>query len=104
MKDNNKLKVLYININAITDDACDAITTALKRNSCLVTLSMHLNPLTGEAIVNIVNALKVNNTLKLLGLPQCPEGTKKTISSLQEVIKKNRESRGCQVKLSIDYL
>ena len=102
VKDNNKLKVLYININAITDDACDAITTALKCNSCLVTLRMDHNPLTGEAIVNIVNALKVNNTLELLGLPQCPKDIKKTISSLQEVINKNRESRGCQVKLRIN--
>ena len=101
VKDNNKLKRLYIHNNAITDDACDAITTALESNSCLVTLSMDHNPLTGEAIVNIVNALKVNNTLQLLRLPQCPEGTEKTISSLQEVIIKNRESRGCQVKLTI---
>ena len=103
VKDNNKLKVLYIPYNAITDDACDAMTTALKSNNCLVTLFMYDNPLTGEAIVNIVNALKVNNTLQLLELPGCPEGTKKTISSLQEVINKNRESRGCQVKLMIDY-
>ena len=103
VKDNNKLKELYITGNAITDDACDAITTALKSNSCLVTLIMYRNPLTGEAIVNIVNALKVNNTLELLGLPQCPEDIKKTISSLQEVINKNRESRGCQVKLVIYY-
>ena len=101
VKDNNKLKELIINDNAITDDACDAITTALRSNSCLFTLFMDHNPLTGEAIVNIVNALKVNNTLALLRLPQCPEGTKKTISSLQEVINKNRESRGCQVKLMI---
>ena len=104
VKDNNKLKKLFINDNAITDDACDAITTALKSNNCLVRLYMHLNPLTGEAIVTIVNALKVNNTLSLLWLPQCPEGIKKTISSLQEVINKNRESRGCQVKLMIEYL
>ena len=103
VKDNNKLKVLDIHINAITDDACDAITTALKSNNCLVTLYMTDNPLTGEAIVTIVNTLKVNNTLSLLGLPQCPEGIKKTISSLQEVINKNRESRGCQVKLMIYY-
>ena len=103
VKDNNKLKLLYINNNAITDDACDAITTALKSNNCLVTLNMYCNPLIGEAIVTIVNALKVNNTLSLLGLPQCPEGIKKTISSLQEVINKNRESRGCQVKLMIQY-
>ena len=103
VKDNNKLKRLYINSNAITDDACDAITTALKSNNCLVTLIMYGNTLTGEAIVTIVNALKVNNTLSLLWLPQYPEGIKKTISSLQEVINKNRESRGCQVKLRIEY-
>ena len=103
VKDNNKLKELDINDNAITDDACDAITTALKSNNCLVTLYMDHNPLTSEAIVTIVNALKVNNTLSLLRLPQCPEGIKKTISSLQEVINKNRESRGCQVKLEIYY-
>ena len=102
LKDNNKLKVLYIAFNAITDDACAAITTALERNSCLVELYMHNNPLTGKAIVNIVNGLKVNNTLELLWLPRCLEDIKKTISSLQEVINKNRESRGCQVKLWID--
>ena len=103
VKDNNKLKELDIASNAITDDGCDAMTTALKSNNCLVTLYMHRNPLTDEAIVNIVNVLKVNNTLKLLRLPQCPEGTKKTINSLQKVINKNRKRRGCQVKLSIDY-
>ena len=96
LKDNNKLKGLYIESNAITDDACAAITTALKRNSCLVTLLMYDNPLTGEAIVNIANGLKVNNTLELLGLPRCPE-------DLQEVINKDRETRGCQVELRIDY-
>ena len=103
LKDNNKLKVLYITYNAITDDACAAITTALERNSCLVTLYMYHNPLTGEAIVNLVNGLKVNNTLAVLWLPKCPEDIKKTISSLQEVINKNRESRGCQVKLRINF-
>ena len=101
LKDNNKLKVLYIAYNAITDDACAAITTALERNSCLVTLLMYKNPLTGEAIVNIVNGLKVNNTLEHLWLPKCPENIEKTISSLQEVINKNRESRGCQVESRI---
>ena len=104
LKDNNKLKGLGIADNAITDDACAAITTALERNSCLVTLIMYDNPLTGEAIVNIVNGLKVNNTLEVLWLPKCPEDIKKTISSLQEVINKNRESRGCQVKLRIYLL
>ena len=102
-KDNNKLKELYIADNAITDDACAAITTALERNSCLVTLDMYGNPLTGEVIVNIVNGLKVNNTLELLYLPSCPEDIEQTISSLEEVVNKNRESQGCQVKLRIGY-
>ena len=84
VKYNNKLKMLHITDNAITNDACDAITTALERNNCLVRLYMDHNPLTGEAIIAIVNALKVNNTLELLGLPQCPEGIKKTISSLKK--------------------
>ena len=47
----NKLKELYIDNNAITDDACGAIT---ERNSCLVKLGMYGNPLSSEAIVNIV--------------------------------------------------
>ena len=103
VKDNNKLKRLYIYNNAITDDACDAITTALKSNSCLVTLTMYDNPLSSEAIVNIVQCLKVNDTLKLLGLPKCPEDIQKNIRSLQEVVNKNRASRGCQVKLEIKF-
>ena len=104
LKDNNKLKVLYINYNDVTDDASDAITTALERNSCLVRLYMWGNPLTGEAIVNIVNSLKGNDTLAVLQLPKCPEDIQKRITSLQEVINEKRESRGCQIKLSIDYL
>ena len=103
LKDNNSLKVLYIHSNDVTDDASDAITTALQRNSCLVELYMDDNPLTGEAIVNIVNALRGNNTLAVLWLPKCPEDISKRISSLQEVINMNRQSRGCQVKLEIEY-
>ena len=101
LKDNNKLKLLHIAYNAITDDACDAITAGLEKNNCLVELWICNNPLTGEAIVNIVNSLKVNNILALLELPKCPEDVKKTISSLREVINKNRESRGYQVNLEI---
>ena len=100
---NNKLKVLYINNNAITDDACDVITAALQRNSCLVKLNMYGNPLSGEAIINIVRYLEVNNTLQLLGLPDCPQAIKENIKSLQEVVNKKRESRGCQVNLEIKF-
>ena len=103
LKDNNKLKVLYIDYNAITDDACDAITTALERNSCLVKLRMYGNPLSSEAIINIVRCLEVNNTLQLLELPKCPQDIQHNIRSLQEVINKKRESRGCQVKFEIKF-
>ena len=103
LKDNNKLKWLSIGYNDITDDASDAITTALERNSCLITLYMYGNPLTGEAIVNIVNGLKGNNTLAVLGLPKCPKDIQKSIGSLQEVIIEKREIHGCQTKLRIGY-
>ena len=99
VKDNNKLKDLYIEDNAITDDVCDAITTALERNSCLVTLNMWNNLLSIEAIVNIVQCLEVNNTLQLLWLPKCPHDIQNNIRSLQEVVNKKRETRGCQMKL-----
>ena len=103
LKDNVKLKELYIGSNDVTDGASDAITTALERNSCLVELHMDNNPLTGEAIVNIVNSLKGNNALELLWLPTCPGDINKRVTSLNEVINEKRESRGCQVKLRIKY-
>ena len=103
LKDNNKLKVTNIIGNAITDDACDAITAALERNNCLVTLSMWGNPLRSEAIINIVQCLEVNDTLQHLGLPGCPQYIQQNIRSLQEVVNKKRQSRGCQVKLDIKF-
>ena len=101
VKENNKLKWLDIMDNAITDDACDVITTALQRNSCLVTLHMWFNRLSSEAIINIVRCLEVNNTIQVLWLPYCPQDIQENIRSLQEVVNKKRESRGCQVKLKI---
>ena len=61
LKDNNKLKGLYISYNDINDDALDAITTVPESNSCLVSLCMDGNPLSSEAIINIVWCLEVNN-------------------------------------------
>ena len=103
VKDNNKLKKLFIANNSITDDACDVITTALERNSCLVTLSMSNNPLSSEAILNIVRCLEVSNTLQFIGLPDCPQDIQENVTSLQEVVNKKRESRGCQVNLKIKF-
>ena len=99
---NNKLKVIDIAYNAITDDAYDVITTALQRNSCLVKLTMYHNPLSSEAIISIVRYLEVNNTLQLLRLPHFPKAFQNT-RPLQEFVNKKRESRGCQVKLQICY-
>ena len=104
VKENNKLKKLSIMDNAITDDACDVITTALQRNNCLVKLNMSGNPLSSEAIINIVQCLEGNNTIQFLGLPYRPQDIQENIRSLQEVVNKKRESRGCQVKLRISYL
>jgi len=99
LKGNNKLYRLYIDKNDIGDDACEAISTALEKNSGLVELSLLNNPqLTGEAIVKILNGLKANNTLVLLEVSKCSEVIKKRIISQQEVINKKRESQGCQVK------
>ena len=101
LENNNKLKDLAIYKNNITDDACDAITSALKNNSCLEILCIHTNPLTGEAMLKIVNGLKANNTLAELQLPVCSEDIEKKIKSQQKDINKQRERRGCQVKLEI---
>ena len=103
LKDNNKLKELYIERNAINDDALDAIITALEINSCLVKLSMYGNPLSSEAIINIVKCLEVNNTLQLLGLPHYSKSVQKSIISLKEVVNEKRESRGCLVKLEMEF-
>ena len=104
VKENKTLKELYIAHNAIKDDACDVITTALQRNSYFVRLTMSSNPLSSKAITNIVQCLEVNNTLQLLWLPHCPLSIQQKIRSLQEVINKKRESRGCPVKLEISYV
>ena len=66
LSENNKLQLLDIADNAITDDAVNAISKALKENCCSVILRMHDNPLIEEAIVNTVQRLADNNTLEIL--------------------------------------
>ena len=105
-KDNKTLKKLNIALNEITDDVCDTLTTALKRNSSLVKLYMYGNPMTGEAMLKMVNGIKVNNALEILHLPECPINPKnnnKRLSCLQNIINKKRETRGCQAKLAITF-
>ena len=103
LRNNHKLKELYIYDNDITDDACDAITAALMSNRCLDTLSMYRNPLSTEAIVTIVQCLEANDTIQLIGLPDCPQATQENIVSLKEAVNNKRASRGCQVKLGVKF-
>ena len=98
LTDNNKLKVLDIGNNAITDDACDAITTALERNSCLMRLIMYRNPLSNKSIISIVQCLKLNSTLELLWFPRCPKGIQEDVITLEQAINKTRQNQKCQEK------
>ena len=100
LNENNKLKVLDIGNNAISDEACDAVTTALERNNCLIRLIMYRNPLSSKAIVNIVQRLETINTLELLWLPKCLQ---ENLRPLQVVNFKRRQSQGYYVKLEIKF-
>ena len=98
----NKLEVLYIINNLITDEACDVIATTINNNTSLFLLWMGANKISGEAAQRLLQALNNNDTLEWLLLHSgYTEDVKKRIRSLQEVINKNRESRGCQTKLII---
>ena len=99
-----KLRILGIGNNSITDEACDAIIMAMKKNTSLVELNMYNNPINGEYAQLIVQALEHNNSLQLLRLnvDYCDDVEGK-IRSLEEEINKKRKTRGCQVKLEIRF-
>ena len=59
-----KLRVLGINSNNITDEACDVTIMAMKKNTSLVRLDMCDNPISEECAQLIVQALQYNNTLQ----------------------------------------
>ena len=99
----NKLQWLNIDCNLITDEACDVIAATIKNNTSLFWLVMYGNKFSEKAAQCLVQALQDNDTLKWLGLPHYKKNVMKNIRSLQEEINKNRESRGCQTKLYIDY-
>ena len=98
-----KLRELLIHYNDITDEACDVIIIAMKKNTSLVKLCMENNPISGECAQLIVQALQYNNTLQQLYLNDgYPDDVKEKIRSLKEEVNKKRETRGCQVKLTIN--
>ena len=103
LSEGKKLRVLWININDITDEACDAIIIAIKKNTSLIKLKMYNNPISGECAQLIVQALQHNNTLQQLNLKNYPDDVKEKIRSLQEEVNKKRETHGCQVKLQITF-
>ena len=98
-----KLRILRITHNKITDEACDAIAMALKKDTSLVKLYMNNNPISGECAQLLVQALQHNNTLQLLRLNDYPDDVKGKIRSLQEETNKNRKAHGCQEKLGIRF-
>ena len=100
----NKLKVLHITNNLITDEACDVIATTMKNNTSLVVLWMLDNKISGEAAQCLLQAIQHNDMLQRLLLPYgYTEDVNMRIRSLQEEINKNRESRGCQTELITNY-
>ena len=101
VKNTNKLKVLYINHNAITDDLVDEITSALTTNKSLVTLVMHGNRISKEALLKILSALKDNNTLEELHVPAYPPEIKEKIGSIEQDINTNRRGHA-QAMLTIN--
>ena len=103
LSDGKKLRSLWITDNNITDEACDAIIMAMKKNTSLVELIMYDNPISGECAQLVVQALQYNNTLELLRLNNYPDDVKIKIRSLAEEVNKKRETHGCQVELGIHF-
>lgn len=99
-----KLKILEINNNDVTDEACDTIIIAMKKNSSLVQLSLCKNPISKECAYLIVQALQHNCTLQKLCLKDYPHDAKENIKSLQEEVNGKRETCGCHLTLEITHL
>ena len=101
----NKLQLLIISLNNITDEACDVIAASLKKNTSLVALEIDRNyRITAKAAQSIVEALSLNNTLELLQLPHYPKEVQQTIKHLQQEIINKRENKGCKTKLDITFV
>ena len=96
-----KLRTLLIYSNCITDEACDAIVMAMKKNTSLIKLNMYHNPISGECAQLIVQALQYNTTLQELYLNR--DYPYEKITFLCEEANKKRETHGCHVKLHINF-
>ena len=104
LSEGKKLRILIVSINDITDEACDTIIMAMKRNTSLLKLSMVYNPISEECALLIVQALEHNNTLQRLQLNHSyPQDVKEKIRLSVEEINKKRKSSQCQVMLKIGF-
>ena len=96
--ESNKLKILAIANDSFTDEACDAIIIAMKKNTSLVGLSMKINPISGYQAQLIIQALQQNKTLQWLQFSSYTRDIREKIRLLVEEVNDKRES---QVKLEI---
>ena len=100
----NKLKILWITSNEISDEAVPVICQTLQHNTSLIILKMGGNTFTEKSTELIVNSLKCNDTLKQLGLPEYAEEVKEKIKIQTSIINEKRESRSCRwVKLKVTF-
>ena len=100
-----KLKILEIDSNNVTDEACESIVEAVKKNTSLIKLSLCKNPISIECAHIIVEALQHNHVLQQLTLNRdYSHDGKEKIKSLQKDVNMKRETCGCHVTLEIDYL
>ena len=99
----NKLKVLWITSNEISDEAAQVISETLEHNTSLTTLKMGGNPFTKEAAQLIVSGLHCNNTLKELGLPGYAEEIKAKIEIQIRIVNEKRKKQACRVNLKVTF-
>ena len=100
----DKLDMLDMANNDVTDHACDVIAETLQVNSTLKYLNIHGNKISKEAIRLILNSLRHNNTLTQLNIPSgYSEDDKKQMLQLRDIVNEERKRRGCQAKLNVKF-
>jgi len=100
---NTKLKVLWITLNNISDEACSTIAAVLKGNTSLPKLNLGGNPITAKYAQILVKALQHNSTLEELVFPEYTEDEKSKIVPLAETVNRIRVICECQVKLNVKF-
>ena len=89
----NKLRVLWINNNNLTDNDCDAIVKAIHNNTSMIELNMNKNPFSISTALRIIQGLAHNNTLQYLTLPGYKTEDQERIIQLAEEVDKDRYCR-----------